>query len=84
MFYANMRPYLSSSADGRLLGIVRASDKNGAGYDWPAIVEREFSRNPEAVLTGDFRVCPYTRDVPHKMRLACIAEASLTDVKDSP
>jgi hypothetical protein len=67
---ANMRPYLWPLGSRRLIGIA---SPDGA-IVMPAEIEQVFATPAgfDKAVFGDFTVCPFTRQRPGIMQLACI------------
>ncbi|MGO9785785.1 MAG: hypothetical protein ACLPL5_03145 [Stellaceae bacterium] len=79
-FYANMRLYLWPVGTHRMLGIEYPPEVNEEDLPLPANIEKAISTPTDSGVSvdvfGDFRVCPFTRDHPGKLRYVCIDRAS--------
>ncbi len=81
---ANGRPYLWPVGTRRLIGFPR--EISGLRHWLPATIDPEAPGNiyersaplrPDEVdLSGDFEICPVSREKPRVMRMACLAQAS--------
>lgn len=61
----------------RLLGIQYPPESVRNRYAEPFIPENlKVVLNPETAVFGDFVVCPFTTDVPGRLRFVCIQSAS--------
>jgi hypothetical protein len=76
--HANLRPYLWPAGTNRLLGIA---DPDGTSI-MPPELDAAFASDPKLAAFGDFEVCPYTREVPGRLRLVCIASVSRLVVRE--
>jgi hypothetical protein len=70
--HANMRPYLWPVGTKRLLGIA---DLNGT-IIMPRELEAAFASDLNREASGDFEVCPFTRETAGRLRLVCIESVS--------
>jgi hypothetical protein len=65
----------------RLLGVDDVSDTSGL----PAAVKRLLPADAFTVtITGDYRLCPFTRSRPGWMQYVCIAGASHLETRPRP
>ena len=75
-----MRPYLWPVGSRRLIGIA---SPDGNIVMPPEIAQIFASPNDfDKAVYGDFAVCPFTRQRPGRMQLACIASVTHLSVRD--
>jgi hypothetical protein len=82
-WHANGRPYLRPAGTSRLLGFPR--EVEGLRHWLPEAVDPEAPGNiykraspwpaDELEVTGDFLVCPVSKEKPHAMRMVCMESA---------